>query len=357
MISLFRAIVVLIFIAPVSLARAEKLVLVAGGGTNEEDSTPAKEARLNEPFAVDFDARGNMYIVELDGGRVLVVNREGILRRVAGDQEKGAANGQAAKARFNGMHHLLVNPEGMLLIADTWNQQIRKIDPYRQWVMPLAGSGEKGFAGDGGPAEEAKFGGIYCLALSPKKDRLFAMDLDNRRVRVIDLESRLVTTFAGNGEKGVPADGAPAKDAPLVDPRAVTVDSTGLVYILERSGHALRVVDHDGKIRTVAGTGKAGFCDDGGPALECAMNGPKHLSVDADDNVFIADTENHVILKFLPREGKIVRVAGTGRPGSAGLEGPPKLAQLNRPHGAQVGPKGELFISDSSNGRIVKIEP
>jgi sugar lactone lactonase YvrE len=147
-----------------------------------------------------------------------------------------------------------------------------------------------------------------------------------------------------------------ARSAPLVDPRAVAVDAQGHVYILERSGHALRVVDPDGTIRTVAGTGKAGATGDGGPARQATLNGPKHLCIDLEGNVLIADTENHLIRKYLPREGKIVRVAGTGQKGTAGVDGPPEQAELSQPHGVYVHPSGVLYITDSSNNRVLRME-
>ena len=99
-------------------------------------------------------------------------------------------------------------------------------------------------------------------------------------MRRIDLKTGIVTTVAGNGKKGIPTDGDLARSAPLVDPRAVAIDGRGNLYILERGGHALRVVDRSGKIRTVAGTGKQGDSGDGGKALEARLNGPKHLCVD-----------------------------------------------------------------------------
>lgn len=214
----------------------------------------------------------------------------------------------------------------------------------------------KGFAGDGGPALEAQFGGIYCLAFAPRGDPLYLADLDNRRIRAIDMKTGTVSTIAGNGKKGVPKDGADATQAPLVDPRAVTADAQGNVYILERSGHALRVVDAKGKIRTVAGTGKQGSDGDDDPALKCRFNGPKHLCMDLDESVLIADTENHVIRKYLPGEGTVVRVAGTGPKGSKGLGGPPRQAELAQPHGVYVHKDGTMYISDSSNNRVLKIE-
>src|SRR5205814_1073477 len=112
-----------------------------------------------------------------------------------------------------------------------------------------------------------------------------------------------------------------------------TVDDKGNVYILERGGHALRVVDAVGKIRTVAGTGKAGLSGDGGPALKAAMNGPKHLCMDRDGNVIIADTANHVIRKYIVKDGTMVRIAGSGKKGNSGADGPPLAAQFDEPHG------------------------
>jgi DNA-binding beta-propeller fold protein YncE len=137
----------------------------------------------------------------------------------------------------------------------------------------------------------------------------------------------------------------------------VAADDKGNVYVLEREGHALRVVDPSGKIRTVAGTGRKGFRGDDGDARRAEFDGPKHLCVDRNGDVLIADTENHVIRKYLPREGKVVRVAGTGRKGTAGLDGPPKEAELNQPHGVNARPDGTIYIADSSNNRVLKIEP
>lgn len=344
--------------ASIASARAEKLVLVAGGG-NGGDGDPAREAKLQAPFGVDFDRAGNLYFVEFTGHRVRKIDRKGIVSTVAGTAEKGYAGdgGPALKAQFNSMHSLAVTPQGDIYVADTWNNRVREIDGRTGVIRTIAGTGEKGFRGDGGPATKARFGGIYCIALDAKGEKLYLADLDNRRIRVVDLHTGIVKTVAGNGERGVPKDGTEARKAPLVDPRAVAVDTKGNVYILERGGHALRVVDAEGKVRTVAGTGKKGSRGDGGDALHAEFNGPKHLCVDPKGDVLIADTENHVIRKYLPREGKIVRVAGTGRKGRAGLDGPPRNAELSQPHGVNARPDGTIYISDSSNNRILKIEP
>jgi DNA-binding beta-propeller fold protein YncE len=352
----FLALAVAFAFAPA--VRADKLVLVAGGN-KDDDGVAATEAKLRGPFAVDFDKAGNTYIAEMTGHRVRKIDaKTGVLTTIAGTGEKGDGGdgGPAAKAQFNSPHHLAVAANGDVYVADTLNNRVRKIDAKTGVITTVAGTGEKGFSGDGGPAAKAKFGGVYCLAFDAKGEKLYVADLDNRRIRVVDLGSGNVTTVAGNGEKGVPKDGAEAKSAPLVDPRAVAVDAKGNVYVLERSGNALRVVDAGGKVRTVAGTGEKGTAGDRGPAKDATFNGPKHLCVDRDGNVLIADTENHLIRKYSPKDGKIELVAGTGKKGSAGLDGPPEKAELTQPHGVTVNAAGAVFVSDSGNNRVLKIE-
>src|SRR5436305_103122 len=157
-------------------------------------------------------------------------------------------------------------------------------------LVLVAGGGS---GSDNVPATKARLDQPFGIAFSADGGKLYAADLDNRRIRVIDMKSGIVSLVAGNGKKGVPADGADAKAAPLVDPRAVTVDRKGNVYVLERSGHALRVVDAAGRIHTVVGTGRAGNTGDDGDGRKATLKGPKHLCTDADDNVIIADSSNH----------------------------------------------------------------
>lgn len=336
--------------------RADKVVLVAGGG-NGGDGSIAVHAALNSPFGVDFDSAGNMFIVELSGGHLHRVDAKGVFSTIGGNGKKGDAgdNGPVAQAMFNGMHHLAIGPGDHLYIADTWNNRIRRIDVRTGRITPFAGTGKRGYSGDGGPALAAECGGIYCLAFDAAFKKLYFADLDNRRIRAIDMSSGNISTLAGNGRRGVPLDGAVAQSSPLVDPRAVATDKFGNVYILERSGNALRVVNREGRISTVAGTGKRGAAGDGGDALLAAFNGPKHLCIDHDQSVLIADTENHVIRRYLPAEKRIVHVAGSGQKGADGVGGPPDKCALNQPHGVCIHRDGTLYITDSSNNRILKI--
>lgn len=341
-----------------SLALADKAVLVAGGGT-KPDNAPATEVKITQPFSVDFAADGSILFVEMVGGeRLRRIAPDGTVTTLAGTGEKGAPgrDGPADQATFNGMHSLLVAPDGMVYLADSFNGRVRKYDPKTKTVSPFAGTGKKGFGGDGGPAAAAEFAQTICICFGPGAKTMYVADISNRRVRAIDMATGVVTTFAGNGQRGVPKDGGKATEQPLIDPRAVAADDKGNVYILERSGHALRVVGPDGTIKTVAGTGKAGKGGDGGPALKAAMNGPKFLWCEPTGAVLIADTENHQIRRYVPGKEIVELVAGSGKKGKGGVGGPAAQVELSRPHGCIPHPKtGEIYISDSDNGRILKL--
>lgn len=331
-------------------AHAAEVVLVAGG-TRPEVDIPATEALLREPFGTEFDPGGHMWIVEMvSGNRLLQVDGGGMITHFAGKLEPGYSGdgGPASRAQFNGPHNFVIRPNGNILIGDTWNGGIRQVDVKSRIVTTLEGWKA--------PAERARANGPYCITLGFDGTSLYIADL--RQVHLLDLTTGKSRVIAGNGKKGVPNDGDLAVDAPLADPRAVAPDRQGNVYILERNGNALRVVDKQGRIRTVVNaSGKKGASGDGGPALEATMNGPKHLCVDEEDNVIIADAENHLIRKYLPATGKIERVAGTGQKGSAGVGGEPLKCQLARPHGVTIQPgTGDLYITDSYNNRILKIQ-
>jgi DNA-binding beta-propeller fold protein YncE len=329
--------------------QAATIELVAGG-TRDAVDVPAAEAVLRSPFGTEFDSQGRPWIIEMSAGnRLLEIDDSGLVRHKAGKREAGFAGdgGPALEAQFNGPHNLAVLPGGDVLIADTWNGRVRRVNGQTGIVTSVKGWEV--------PQEKARAEGPYCIALDADGNRLYIANLV--QVHVLDLAAEKSQVLAGNGEKGVPEDGAVAVEAPLVDPRAVAADRNGNVYILERSGHALRVVGKDGRIRTVVNaSGRKGGTGDGGPALEATLSGPKHLCVDRDGSVLVADAENHLIRRYVPSTGRIERVAGTGEPGSEGIGGDPLKCRLNRPHGISVHPQtGEIYITDSHNDRVLKI--
>jgi len=345
--------VLLSAIAPI---RADESVLVAGGGKGGDGSL-ALEAKLIEPFGIEFHDKVAFFVEMEPGHRLRMLTADGKVVTLAGTEGKSGYSGDGGPARpvlFNGPHGLAIASDGTIYIADTFNHCIRVYDPKTGMMRTLAGNGKAGFAGDGGPASQAQFDQMYCVALRPDGKRLIATDLGNRRIREIDLASGTIRTVAGNGQRGVPADGQRATEQPLVDPRAAVADKEGRIWILERAGHALRVVLPDGTIRTVAGTGKPGTAL--GPARQACFNGPKHLCIDRDGSILIADTENHRIVRYDLRTETVTLVAGTGKRGTGGIGGDPKQAELNRPHGVSVHPQtGEIYICDSANHRILKI--
>lgn len=326
---------------------ADGIDLILGRLLPEEGGVPeAQPGPLKEPFGVDFTPDGTMIIVELGGGRVHAFSPGGAFRTLSGDGSTGyeGDGGPAISATFNGIHNVAVTPKGVIYIADSWNHCVRRIDPEDGSISTVAGTGKAGHSGDDGPATDATFNFIMCATLSAQNDRLFLADLNNRRIRVVDLESGIVSLVAGNGVKGVPEDGEPAREAPLFDPRAVAADSLGRVYILERGGHALRRVEVDGTIRTVAGTGKAGFVD--GPALHSQLNSPKHLAIGPDESVYIADDENGAIRHYDPEAETVSTVLGRGF-------GSPSITLLH-PHGVCV-EGDDLFIVDTGHDRIFRM--
>jgi sugar lactone lactonase YvrE len=300
-----------------------------------------------EPFGVDSDRAGNWYIVEHKGERVLRASG-GKVTVFAGTGEVGRSGdgGPAAQAKMYDPHGIVLTRDGRTMyVADTRNHQVRRIDMKSGLISTIAGTAAEGFSGDGGPATAATFKGTFGIALSHDERSLYVADLGNKRIRRVDLKSGLIGTLAGNGTGGIPEDGAAAAGAPLVDPRAVAADSKGNVYILERNGNALRVVDRAGKIRTLIRPG----------SIQPDLKGPKHLCVDRRDNVIIADAENHLIRRFDVRTGITTTIAGTGAKGSKVVEDDPLRTELNRPHGVFVNRAGELYISDSYNHRILKM--
>ena len=261
-----------------------KVTLIDGSwNPGEGGSVTTQPHPLNRPFGVDFDSKGRMWIVELEGGRVHR-SANGVRKQVGGDGSKSyrGDGGSLGQATFNGMHNLAIAPDDSVYIADSWNHCIRRIDA-KGHITTYAGSGKAGFSGDDGTAAKAQFNYIMCITLNPSGEKLHVADLKNRRIREIDLKSDKVLTIAGNGQRGIPKDGAKATEAPLVDPRAVCSDTAGNVYVLERGGHALRVVRPDGRIYTVAGNGEKGNSDGMGSAAR--FNGPKHICADPSGNI------------------------------------------------------------------------
>jgi DNA-binding beta-propeller fold protein YncE len=338
-------------------------IITTAVGTGEKgfagDGGPASAALLNGPFDVCFDRAGNLYFSDTFNNRIRRVDASRhVITTVAGTGEKGYSGdgGLATEAALSEPYGIVVDHAGNLYIADRLNRRVRRVDAKTGVITTLAGTGEAAYGGDGGLASEAGLAEPNGLALGPDETRLYITDVADNRVRVIDLASEMITTFAGTGAAEHSGDGGPATAAGSFGARAVKVGPDGTVYILERQGSSLRAVDPaTGIIATIAGTTARGYAGDGGPALEAVFDAPKEMAIDRDGSILIVDTENHAIRRFNRGTGIVTNLAG-GRQGGGGDGGPAEEAGLDRPHGAVVGPDGAIYIGDTNNHRIRKVQ-
>jgi hypothetical protein len=329
--------------------------VVGDGGSKLGDGGPATEAGLCGPNDVALDAKGNMYISDGGiycsgpGGRtVRKVNPDGTITTVAGTGDAGFSGdgGPATKARLNLPLAVTVDQEGSLYIADAENHRIRKVD-IEGTITTITGTGEEGYSGDGGPATSAQL--TYPLGLV-FDDRGNLYVADELSVRKID-PSGTITTVAGTGRGGFSGDDGPATEAKLTA-ADVALDSKGNLYIADDDNHRIRKVDKDGIIHTVAGSGKKGHSGDGGPATNAALNEPSSVDFDGEGNLFILCHRTSVVRK-VDQNGTITTVAGTGETGFNREKGPASEVMLNEPVGLFVDDDpGILYISDTFNALI-----
>lgn len=323
-----------------------------------------KTEHVSEPFSIDFDSKGTLYGVEFTKANQVFKFEGGKLTFIAGvkhnAEEKGAPKATDVKdgadplqAIFNGMHDIRLLDDTKAIIGDSFNHRVRMLEMGSGRVSTLAGTGASGFSGDGGPATAATFNVTMTSSLSPDRKRIYIADIGNSRTRAVDLESGIVTTVAGNGKKGLPADDSDALNAAMGDTRAVTQAKDGTLYVLLRGGNSLVAVK-DGKARTVVNAaGKKGYSGDGGPGREATMNGPKYVDMDADGNVLICDTENHCVRRYSPATQKIELIAGAPPNAGVAIGSTWLQTELRRPHGVRQAADGTLYIADTYNNRVL----
>jgi sugar lactone lactonase YvrE len=332
------------------------ITTVAGTGvpSSQGDGGLAVDAAIRYPYDLVVDAEGNLYILE--NGRVRKVDAAGRITTVVGPPPTpdGTAPTEAQRLKLGGgTNALAIDTAGNLYVGggDGKHFMVNRISPSGE-VERVAGTGQKGFSGDGGPAIEAELGWVYDLDVDGFGN-VYIADFDNNRIRLVNTAG-VITTIAGTGRAGVSGDGGPATSAGLNAPNGVFVDAAGNVYFTQSRNSIVRRIDPTGVIATVAGTGQEGYSGDGGLAREARLNAPEHVAVDAEGNVYIEDTGNNCI-RMIDQNGIISTVVGMRGAGFRGDGGPAIGARLFQPSGMFLTSGGVLYIADSGNHRVRRV--
>ena len=353
------AVCILFLFTQIIKAEDTLITTVAGTGktANNGGSGSAAELNLPWPFGLTIGPDRGIYITGCIHHRVWRMDpltRQ--MRVVAGSGTKGwAGDGEdPLKAQMDQPYEVQFDQRGNMYIVEMANHLIRRVDIGSQTIHTVAGDGIAGFRGDGDLAQNARFRSPHSIALDDR-GYLYVADIGNHRLRRIDLRQRTIETISGTGEARFPCDGALAKGSPLPGPRALAVDKESL-WIVMREGHSLWRMDiNTGRLHHIAGTGVAGDSGDGLPAEKAQLNGPKGIAIGPDKDIFIVDSENDCIRRIDRKTLIIDTVAGTGRSRTfSGDGGPARQAKLSQPHGIVISPDGNVYVADTLNHRVRK---
>lgn len=314
------------------------------------DAGPATAALLNEPKNVALDAAGNLYVADSENHVIRKVDAHtGIIQTIAGtiaaDAASGAAEPMAGPADDEDP---LADPVAHPGAAYTQQPDLSGMVRY----VSGAKSVDRRFSGDGGPATHATLNFPSAVAVADD-GTVYIADTWNHRIRRVDPHTAVISTIAGTGRARWSGDGGPAEHAALNEPVALTLDGRGRLYVADQSNNRVRRIDlTSGLITTVAGTGESGYNGDGAPGTETALAGPSGLAVAQDGSLYVADTFNGRIRKFDVRTGTMETVVGgTGEfqfvPGEN--EASPNVS---RPYAIALRPDGRLFITDTDHHLI-----
>ncbi len=325
---------------------------IAGIGRFTGDNGPATSALLNYPAGITIDRAGNVFFCEEDAHRVRKIDPTGKITTIAGTGIRGYSGdgGLAVRAYATTPSAVTVDPSGNVYFSDIAAGTIRKISP-EGIITRIAGTGNAGFSGDGGQATSARVNHPYGLAFNAGS--LYIADTDNNRVRRI-APTGIITTVVGTGVNGGTGLGGPGLTSPVAFPYGLAFDAIGNLYISEYGLNRVLKLDPALNLTIFAGSGEQGGAGDGGSALLATFNGPSGLAIDLAGSVFVADQNGHRIRKIA--NGIITTVAGNGQYGFVGDGSVPLNSQIAYPFGLAFDPAGRLYVADASNHRVRRID-
>jgi sugar lactone lactonase YvrE len=326
------------------------------GNTVTVGGVPATAAELANPFGVAVAPNGIIYIADTFNDQIDYVSpNTGVIKVLAGNGTAGDVNGPFLSAEFYDPRGLTFDAQlDALFVADRDNNAIRELNLGTGQVTTVAGDGTYGYSGDGGPATSAELASPTAVAVGPTGLNLYIADTFNNVVREVALPTGIITTIAGNGTAGYSGDGGPATSAELYDPSGVVVDSAGNVYIADSDNEVVREVTASTQvITTIAGNGTYGYSGDNGQATSAELGTPWGLALNSAGSVlYIADRDNNAVRAVNLTTGIITTVAGTGAFGPSGDNGPATAAALSSPRSIAVDASGNLFIADTLGNEI-----
>lgn len=349
--NLWTSLSIAVFLLGTPLGAATVTTVIGTGEPGLSDTQVAN------PYGVIVGPDGALYFCDLDNQRIRRIDPStGRTTTIAGNGSIGYSGdgGPATQAALNMPHEIQFDRNGHLYIVERDSHAVRRVDGNTGLISTVAGTGEAGFSGDGGPATDAQLRQPHSIAFDPQ-GRLLICDIGNHRIRRVDPATGVIDTWAGTGDREDTPDGAPLSGTPLNGPRAMALDPNGNLYLALREGNAIYRIDLNTEtLHHVAGTGEPGHTGDGGPATRATLGGPKGLAYH-DGRLYVADTENHVIRMVDISSGLISTVLGDGERGD-GPEDDPLRCRLARPHGVFANEAGALYVGDSEAHRIRLLE-
>ena len=345
----------LCLVAPI---HADEVQTVAGTGVKgySGDGSAATAAKIGGPFGISIGPDGALYVCETTSHVIRRIDSAGKISTVAGNGSMGYSGdgGPATNAQLNEPYEVRFDRAGQMYFVEMKNHIVRKVDLKNGIISTVAGTGKRGFSGDGGPATEATFNRPHSIALD-HANNIYICDIGNHRVRKVALDSGIVTTFAGTGARKPTPDGATISGTPLNGPRALDFDGKHSLYLALREGNQVWRLDLQKQtLHHLAGTGKKGYSGHGKAARLAELSGPKGIAIAKNGDVFLADTESHTIRVIRAKTGIIETVVGNGQRGD-GPDGDPFNCLMDRPHGVFVDQYGDVYIGDSNNHRVRKL--